>query len=166
MEPYADLSVDAGVPVHVIAHCPGNDYSLHEGSSGGGHGGSGGLGEQQSLTGVAHGSYLEPRDFGCNGGYSIFPHRGGRGGGRLELEISDWLTIDGDISARGGDWGSIQAGGGSGGSVFIHTRVVDGSGTVDASGGAGFAGNKISHGGGGGGGRVALYYAYNFYVGK
>ena len=39
------------------------------------------------MVGMAHGSFLDPMTFGRNGGYSIFPHEGGRGGGRLDLEV-------------------------------------------------------------------------------
>ena len=48
----------------------------------------------------------------------------------------------------------------------MNVYTIDGSGLIDASGGAGYDGSYASHGGGGGGGFVALYYKYNFFVGE
>lgn len=90
----------------------------------------------------------------------MFPHIGGRGGGRLEINVSHTLTVDGFLTSKGGDWKSYKAGGGSGGSVYIKTWTIDGDGTLDTSGGNGY-----TYGGGGGGGRLALYYVYDFFVG-
>jgi hypothetical protein len=64
----------------------------------------------------------------------VFPHIGGRGGGRLEINVSHTLTVDGFLTSKGGDWKSYRAGGGSGGSVFIKTWTIDGDGTLDTSG--------------------------------
>lgn len=91
---------------------------------------------------------------------------GGVGAGRLFLNISYRLTVDGNITARGGKWRSVQAGGGSGGSIYIRTWILDGEGNVDVSGGEGYGGDYSAHGGGGGGGRVALYYVHDFYAGE
>jgi hypothetical protein len=166
VEPYGELSADQGLPIHGTSQCPGTGVSGTEGSSGAGHGGSGGQGQGQIRVGVGHDSYLDPKAFGCEGGNSRFPYLGGKGGGRLHVSVSDWLTIDGEISAEGGDWRSIQAGGGSGGAVFINARTVDGSGVIDVSGGQGYGGTHTSHGGGGAGGRIAFYYVNNYYVGQ
>jgi hypothetical protein len=65
--------------------------------------------------------------------------------------VSGTLTNDGIISANGGPVSGIQAGGGAGGSLYINTTGLAGSGTFAANGGAGGEA-------GGGGGRVALYY--------
>ena len=81
-----------------------------------------------------------------------------QGGGRMKIEILDWLTVDGHITANGGDWRSVGAGGGSGGSILIHTKVIDGTGVIEAHGGGGYDGSHAPHGGGGAGGRVAMYY--------
>ena len=80
--------------------------------------------------------------------------------------MADCFTIDGSVSANGGDWRSPQAGGGSAGGIFIHTKTIDGAGVIEASGGGGYDGPLTSHGGGGSGGRVALYYKVNNYVGE
>lgn len=73
--------------------------------------------------------------------------------------------MDGQITARGGNSQSVQAGGGSGGSIMIHAYTIDGDGLVSVAGGGGHSQSE-PHGGGGGGGRVAVYYHYNFFVGK
>ena len=80
--------------------------------------------------------------------------------------MSHTLTVDGELLATGGTWRSVEAGGGSGGSILMNVYTIDGSGLIDASGGLGYDGDYASHGGGGGGGIIALYYKYNFYVGK
>ena len=158
----------ASLSVRVIARVcvgEGRGFSSTSGSSGGGHGGSGGQGQGHSLTGRAYGSFLNPSVHGSSGGHSIFPHAGGRGGGRLRLEVGNFLTVDGTVSANGGDFESPRAGGGSGGSVLIHTHVVDGDGSIQVGGGAGYSGSSHD-GGGGGGGRLAVYYVQNYFVGK
>jgi len=165
IEPYAIVTADEGLPRLSAGHCPGAGFLSRRGSSGAGHGGTGGQGQGQTEAGIGYGSYLDPAAFGCNGGHSHFPHEGGRGGGRLSINVAELLTIDGKISVAGGSWKSIHAGGGSGGSVFIRTTALDGSGVVDVCGGEGFGGTHSAHGGGGAGGRIALYYVNNFYVG-
>ena len=135
------------------------------GCSGGGHGANGGRGQSETTAGQAYGAFLNPTTFGKNGGHSTFPHLGGIGGGRIYLNVSHTLTIDGELLARGGKWRSVEAGGGSGGSILMEVYTIDGSGLIDASGGAGYDGGHGSHGGGGGGGLMALYYKYNFFVG-
>ena len=144
----------------------GAGHSSVGGSSGGGHGGNGGQGQGQPQAGGAHDSFLYPTKFGNNGGHALFPHRAGIGGGRIYLRINHTLTVDGFLVALGGDWGSVASGGGSGGTIHIETYTIDGSGQIDASGGAGYDGSFAPDGGGGGGGRMTLYYMYNFYVGK
>ncbi len=53
-----------------------------------------------------------------------------------------------------------SAGGGSGGSLYLTVGTLAGSGSIDASGGAG---NGL--GGGGGGGRIAVTYTVNAFSG-
>ena len=60
----------------------------------------------------------------------------------------------------------MEAGGGSGGSIWVETSTLDGDGTIDVSGGAGYGGPHAPHGGGGGAGRLAVYYKWNHYVGQ
>jgi hypothetical protein len=79
--------------------------------------------------------------------------------------VSNFLTVDGTISASGGSYQSPHAGGGSGGSIAIHTYVVDGDGSIQVGGGDGYSAST-DHGGGGAGGRMAMYYVQNQFVGE
>ena len=79
----------------------------------------------------------------------------GRGGGRLFLNVSKLLEIDGMISADGIS-GSRDCGGGSGGSLWIYVHIIKGNGKIKAIGGDG-----SKFGGGGSGGRIAVYFKVN-----
>ena len=81
------------------------------------------------------------------------------------LNIQDTLAVSGTISSQGGqgstagvntNYGFEAGGGGSGGSIWIITSTLQGSGKIIANGGAG--GVSTTNGGSGGGGRIALYY--------
>ena len=149
----------------LLFSAPGPGVGNVGGCSGGGHSGNGGRGQAETIAGMAYAAFLNPTTFGKNGGHSTFPHLGGRGGGRFYLNVSHTLTVDGNLLARGGQWRSVEAGGGSGGAILMNVYTIDGAGVIDASGGAGYGGSYGSHGGGGGGGPIALYYHYNFFVG-
>ena len=70
------------------------------------------------------------------------------------MEIGDELYVDGTITTEGQDASSgANAGGGSGGSVWIKSGRFSGHGLITANGGAGDGGNS----GGGSGGRIAIY---------
>ena len=95
----------------------------------------------------------------CTYGSTFFPSmegssgNGGRGGAALQMSVSGelWLdgTIDVDAGAPSTDWS-----GGSGGSAWITTSVLRGSGGVVRADG----GNYNRYGSaGGGGGRIALH---------
>ena len=81
--------------------------------------------------------------------------------------MTNTLHIDGTVSADGGDAtisGYYSGGGGAGGSIWIHTNVLAGYGTIQTLGGAGTAyahSTDIRAGGGGAGGRIALYMQSN-----
>ena len=102
------------------------------GSSGAGHGGNGGRGRHQSRVGLAYGHLYEPEHFGCRGGGS-----GGLGGGIIRMSVTGTLQIDGTISCNGGSGQEDRSGGGSGGSIWIDTKLIKGYGTVQANGGDG-----------------------------
>jgi hypothetical protein len=125
-------------------------------SAGGSYGGLGGVGDGASPS-PTYGSKMLPVDLGSGGGSRCCGTIPGAGGGDLLLTVSGVLTDDGVISANGGDGTGLQVGGGSGGSVNIHTTTLAGSGSIAANGGSGGEA-------GGGGGRVALYFtsANNF----
>ena len=103
-----------------------------DGSSGAGHGGNGGRGRHQSRVGLAYGHLYEPEHFGCRGGGS-----GGLGGGIIRMSVTGTLQIDGTISCNGGSGQEDRSGGGSGGSIWIDTKLIKGYGTVQANGGGG-----------------------------
>lgn len=128
-------------------------------ASGGGHGGQGGVGDRGGFTnpsGMTHGSSIEPTDPGSAGGG--VDGVGAPGGGAIRLEVAEALTLDGVISANGASAGG-WAGGGAGGSIWIVTRLLAGSGSLHAHGGDG------SGSGSGGGGRIAVYCATNQFAG-
>ncbi len=122
-------------------------------SAGGSYGGLGGVGNGASPS-PTYGSLMLPVDLGSGGGTRCCGTIPGAGGGALGLTVSGTLTDNGVISANGGDGTGLQVGGGSGGSVSIHTATLAGSGSIAANGGAGGEA-------GGGGGRVALYFNTN-----
>jgi large repetitive protein len=129
----------------------------HDAGSGGGYGGNGGDGSYRSDTfGTTYVYEATPIYLG-SGGSGGNTGNGGNGGGSIRIDVSDTITVDGNISSNGESptWG--QGGGGSGGSVYISTINLDGAAYITANGGDGEDGGW--DGGGGGGGRVAIYYA-------
>ncbi|XAR67080.1 hypothetical protein NMG60_11013510 [Bertholletia excelsa] len=93
-------------------------------------------------------SLHEPWSYGSKGGTTNREEDyGGKGGGRIWFDIRSEIEIHGTLLADGGD-GGVKGGGGSGGSIYIKSYKMSGSGKVSASGGNGFAG--------GGGGRVSV----------
>ncbi|GMQ06267.1 hypothetical protein CsSME_00050919 [Camellia sinensis var. sinensis] len=90
----------------------------------------------------------EPWSYGSQGGTTNREENyGGKGGGRIGFYIKGAIEVHGSFLADGGD-GGIKGGGGSGGSIYIKSPKMSGSGKISASGGNGFAG--------GGGGRVSV----------
>jgi len=123
-------------------------------SGGGGHGGKGAAGEEGS-GGSACGSITTPIILGSSGGKTGSDSDGTPGGGAILLNATDTITLNGWLGADGqnGVDTTWDPGGGAGGSIFIQTKNLAGSGNLTAVGGT--AGSK---GGAGGGGRIALYY--------
>jgi hypothetical protein len=124
--------------------------------SGGGHAGAGGNSTTNGSGGIGNdGGSIQftPTSLGRNGGgtNTTAGSGGGLGGGAIRLNISDNLIVNGRISSSGLD--SVPAGGGSGGSIWITTSEIAGSGVISVNGGNG----NFTLGGGGGGGRIALY---------
>jgi hypothetical protein len=135
--------------------------------SGAGYGGRGGMGSSSGCSpdtpgGSAYGSAFAPTDLGSGGGsYPWYGSVGGSGGGAIILNIANTLTINGAITANGGNVGLGWAGGGSGGSIYIVTANLTGSGSLTANGG-----NSTSRGGAGGGGRIAIYFENSDFIGN
>ncbi|MEA1929283.1 MAG: hypothetical protein U9M92_00105 [Patescibacteria group bacterium] len=109
------------------------------------HGGAGGDHDGDGITrGVTYGSSTKPFSLGSGGGAGV------GGGGAIKINVVGTATIDGSISATGETGGVWNA---AGGSVWLTTGYLDGSGDVDADGGGSAVGGLV---GGGGGGRVAV----------
>ncbi|KAM0968498.1 hypothetical protein TB2_016507 [Malus domestica] len=125
--------------------------------AGGGHGGRGAscLVDKRKLPEDVWGgdayswsSLQRPASFGSRGGStSREVDYGGLGGGRVRLQVKEFLVVEGRVLAEGGGGGN-RGGGGSGGSIFIMAYKMTGIGRISACGGDGYAG--------GGGGRVSV----------
>jgi hypothetical protein len=121
--------------------------------SGAGHGGYGGQSVALDGVGQTYGSLEQPVSLGSGGGTGR-GGPGGIGGGSIQLVVGGTMRVDGTVSANGASAVSDDAGGGSGGSIWITAHSFAGAGFFSASGGAG----EPSNGGGGGGGRISLQY--------
>ena len=117
-------------------------------------------------AGLAYDNIYEPTEFGSAGGGSL----GGRGGGRIWLNVTDTFHVDGVVSANGGSattdaTSHLVSGGGSAGSIWIHCQTIVGYGQIQSKGGHGSSyrntDNSVSVAGGGAGGRIALYFHEN-----
>jgi hypothetical protein len=114
------------------------------------HGGEGGSNNPGNL-GLTYGSIRAPLHAGSGAaGGAGAP---GAGGGVVRLNVLGATTVNGDITVNGGD-GKSWTYQGSGGSVYLTTGTLTGSGRIQAHGG-----NIPASGGAGGGGRVSLVVA-------
>jgi hypothetical protein len=144
-----DIDIQSGAVVD--ADGLGFDYNNGTGKgdqyyNGGGYGGRGGI-RLSDAGGPTYGSIKQPTDLGSPSGYS----NNCPGGGAVRLTASGTLTVNGTITVDGSD--RLTQCGGSGGSVWLDTDVLSGSGIVAANG----AVPNVTFGGGGGG-RIAVYY--------
>jgi len=125
-------------------------------ASGAGHGGIGASASSNLAGGGVYGSVTTPMEMGSGGGndVNIGGSSGGRGGGAIRLAVAGTLTVEGTIEANGLPGTTLEAGGGSGGSVRVDAGTLAGSGWITANGGAGSG--AATFGGGGAGGRIAI----------
>ncbi|MCX6926728.1 MAG: hypothetical protein NT154_26520 [Verrucomicrobia bacterium] len=140
---------------------PGAGLSSNSVGSGAGYGGHGGA---SSLLpgGATYGSAQQPVDRGSGGGFGYGTAKGGsEGGGAIRLTVGGILTLNGSLSAEGKAGLKDDAGGGSGGSIWLTVGALAGSGAIAADGGAG----ELYQGGGGGGGRIAIHTPFNGFGG-
>ncbi|XP_070535281.1 uncharacterized protein [Ptychodera flava] len=125
-----------------------------------GHGGRGGRPSSSYLSAGQSESYGKPHGTckrGSGGGGSY----GGAGGGALYIE-SNFVELEGIISANGEDATGSSSGGGAGGSIFIFTNLLLGGGRISAVGGRGG-----TNGGGGAGGRISIEHQFeNLFTGQ
>ena len=142
-------------PIFDTLNEEGTSGAWHEGE-GGSYGGVGGTYEKDSRTyGGTYGFALAPCQAGSPGEERTTKPTGPRGGGLIRIHAHGDFTLDGSLSAKGGEvsYGN-GAGGGSGGGVWITCRdfKTGSRAAVDVSGGSG----RSSYGSGGGGGRFCL----------
>ena len=141
---------------------PGHGTTVNYMGSGAGYGGNGGP-STSAPGGVTYGSLQQPIDRGSGGGLGLAGSAtgGSEGGGAIRLTVGGALTLNGRLSAEGDVGLQDDAGGGSGGSVWLTTGALAGVGTIAADGGAG----ELYDGGDGGGGRIAIYTPLNMLSG-
>ena len=124
---------------------------------GAGYGGEGAYRVISTGRGMPYGSATAPTALGSGGGHSS----SGPGGGALKLVVSGAISIDGRLSANGGN-GTLNWGcGGSGGSIWIASGTLQGVGVIAAN-----SGYSAATWRGSGGGRIDLSGAVNNFAGR
>jgi hypothetical protein len=150
-----DLTVSTGGMINVTGLGCLSDYGLGKPTdyrSGGSHGGLGGTGGSGYPTNT-YGSFLAPTNTGSGGGGGGY-YGVDSGGGAVRLDVTGTTTVDGLIAADGTNEYIQGNSGGSGGSIYLTTAWLAGSGTIRANGSAAWDINGYS--GAGGGGRVSV----------
>ncbi|MEM4245014.1 MAG: LamG domain-containing protein, partial [Candidatus Nanoarchaeia archaeon] len=152
----------------------GNGGGLGYPAGGAGYGGGGAFGYYSGTYyygGDAYGNFSEPLDLGSGGGCSSSNCAygpGGPGGGLIVTDITNTLTINGEITSEGGN-GTLsvggQGGGGSGGSILLKASTITGTGNITANGGPADTYADSNYAGSGGGGRIAIWYNTNEFGG-
>lgn len=142
--------------VSAAGHGPGAGTSV---GAAAGYGGSGGRKDAAGATGTTpsgslpYGSATDPTDPGSGGSATASSgNSGGAGGGAVYVEATGLVTVNGTITANGGNGGTSGCGG-SGGGVYVKCNAIQGSGLIRAEGGTA-AVLKAN----GGGGRIAVKY--------
>ena len=161
-----DCTIDAGGAIDVSGRGYVKDTGPGKstiGQTGGSHGGRGNGGNPTGdngpgSDGSCYGSVTAPVTMGSGGRY-------GTGGGAIKLTVADTLTVNGAINANGGYSDHYS---GAGGSAWILTKRLLGSGPISANGGLVSSGGERN--GTGGGGRVAVWmtdpqYDFSEYTG-
>ncbi|NUN13291.1 MAG: hypothetical protein HUU55_06600 [Myxococcales bacterium] len=129
-------------------------------SWGGTYGGQGGY----DTVDRYYGQLFAPTEPGAGGGKynNTATYRGGDGGGVVRIVAVTSAVVNGSIRANGElrNQGCCdeRGAGGAGGSIWLTTPVLSGTGLIQANGGGG----STSYSGGGGGGRVAITGVSNF----
>ena len=106
----------------------------------------GGLSYSSASYSKTYGSATKPTDLG-SGGVNYSGNRAG--GGAIRIMVSDTFTNNGTITSNGYPSSS-------GGSIYISTNTMTGSGKFNANGGALYDNGYTKSPGGGG--RIAIYY--------
>lgn len=134
-------SVDVSARGFTAAKGPGAGNNVQRGTAGVGasYGGRGAFGTS-AVPAACYGSIVSPTNLGSSAT--------GRGGGAVRLDVAGHSRIDGIISAAAGAAMPEQPGG-SGGSIWLTTASLAGTGVLNAAGCSGYAS--------GGGGRIAVW---------
>lgn len=128
---------------------PGTPNVENWGTTGASYGGKGGGVNARSV----YGDKNLPLDFGSGA-------EGFRGGGAIKIEVAETLLNDGTITTDGYPWRV------SGGSVYIKTKILSGSGKIFSRGADGCSTSGTLYEVAGGGGRIAIYYKENNFAGE
>ncbi len=151
------IGIGAGCVVSVSGKGFGPDEGPGASASvtGAGHGGRGG--GSFGPGGPTYGSDRYPVAWG-----SSSEDPSGRGGGALHVVATELLHLDGlfEADAIRGD-----GGGSSGGSIWVETGRIQGTGTLQANGARGGCTSCTEARGGGGGGRIAIHFAQRAFAG-
>lgn len=147
-------------------------------SSGGSHGGLGGLSTATNGTTskYAHlsGDEWRPLLPGSGAGAAPYAYGNGAGGGVICVDAANHIQIDGEINADGdkgysvklsNQWLGIATAGGAGGSIFLSSKTFAGTATGVLSARGGDIGNEDSAArreGAGGGGRISVWTGDKF----
>ncbi|MBI3986821.1 MAG: hypothetical protein HY343_07880, partial [Lentisphaerae bacterium] len=130
--------------------------------SGGGYGGVGGY----QFPGITNGMAVTPMDPGSGGGRGTGAgagYVGGNGGGLVRIQARQTLSLDGSLTANGGNLGQLNQGAGAGGGIYVQCRNFTGAAGIRLS---AVGGSKGAAGvGGGGGGRIAVWRTTDSYLG-
>lgn len=113
----------------------GSGGSCGTGAGYGGHGGIASCGG--GAGGVTYGTFDIPNDIGSGGGTAPGYGTGGYGGGLIKLIVDNVTNVTGVIRADGGNTTWWYGGGGSGGTIYIDSSGITGTGTISANGGGG-----------------------------
>jgi len=129
----------------------GKGNGTGDNGGGGGHGGEGSDGSS-ATGGSTYGSATAPTNIGSGAGSGSGGGGPSYGGGAVILDVTGTTTVEGTISADATPSGYELYAGAAGGSVFITTGNIAGSGTITANGNGGTSSGP----GNGGGGRISL----------
>jgi autotransporter-associated beta strand protein len=119
---------------------------------GAGHGGRGGQGALVRMPSNSYGSVRSPRTLGSGGSTYTVSSALRPGGGSIELVVRGTTTVYGAISVQTSLPTESRCAGAAAGSVYLKTRYLQGSGSIDAQGDPSGADNSSP----GGGGRIAV----------
>lgn len=147
-------TIDGSINASSKGYSQGYGSGVGTGHSGATHGGTGGTAFDGGPSAV-YDSISAPTMMGSGGRNEFLS--GGVGGGAVKLNVASNLDVDGSVTADGGDASNHSwndAGGGSGGAVYITTGTLTGAGSMTATGGDSLG----AAGGAGGGGRIAVWY--------